>query len=219
MRFGVMEKISDMRKTLVWWLHRRRLVATIGGDDREYQRYLEVQLARTLLKRTNVLPGRVREFIDRISDNIDICNCRILCVGCRNTLEIEYFLSKGAREVVGIDLYSESPNIRVMDMHALTFPDRRFDLLFSCHSLEHAYDPYKAAAEFVRVVGNGGMVAVEVPVCFRPQGADRFDFHDHEQLRRLFTPHVGRILWDEEKPPPEDGLGTATIQTMFEVEI
>lgn len=217
MGMGILQKMSNMRKTLVWWLHRRRLTTAVKGDDREYQLYLEGQLARTLSKRTDILPSRAREFIDRISDTIDLHNCRILCAGCRNTLEIDYFWSKGAGEVVGIDLYSESSSIRVMDMHALSFPDRRFDLLFSSHSLEHAYDPYRAAAEFVRVVGHGGVIAVEVPICFQPQGADLFDFHDHEQLRRLFSPHVGKIFWDEEKPPSENGLDTATIRTMFEV--
>lgn len=217
---GILQTLSEIRNSLVLWLHRRKLIATVPSADQEYQLYLDGQLARTLSKRTGILPRRARDFIDSIGSTMDLRNCRILCVGCRNTLEIDYFLSKGAREVVGIDLYSESPSIKVMDMHVMAFPGRSFDLIFSSHSLEHAYDPYRAAAEFIRVVGHGGVIAVEVPVCFQPQGADLFNFHDHDQLRQLFDPHVGKIFWDEEKPPSEDGsVGTATIRTMFEVEI
>ena len=42
--------------------------------------------------------------------------------------------------MVGIDLLADGSGILAMDMHQLTFPDQSFDAVFSCHSLEHAYD-------------------------------------------------------------------------------
>lgn len=213
----LLKKPVNILQVIVLWLHRRRLTAAVSSGDRIYQSYLDGQLSRTLSKRTDILPVRVRDFIDRISNLVELGNCRILCVGCRNTLEIEYFRSKGAKEVIGIDLYSESPSVTVMDMHAMKFDDNTFDLLFSSHSLEHAYEPSQAAAEFLRVVVPGGVVAVEVPICFKPSGADLVDFGDVEQLHRLFAPCMERVLWTEKLMPPTDVLGTSTMRSVFVV--
>jgi SAM-dependent methyltransferase len=213
----LLKKLVNIWQEIVLWLHRRRLTAAVSSGDREYQSYLDGQLTRTLSKRTDILPVRVRDFIDRISNLVELGNYRILCVGCRNTLEIEYFRNKGAKEVIGIDLYSESPSVTVMDMHAMLFGDNTFDLVFSSHSLEHAYDPGQAVAEFLRVVVPGGIIAVEVPICFKPSGADLVDFGDVEQLHRLFASCLERILWTEELMPPTDVLGTATMRSVFVV--
>ncbi len=80
-----------------------------------------------------------------------------LCVGCRNRDEIIYFrkkgasCKKGASNVIGIDLSSDRPEIRVVEMHALKFPDETFDIVYNRHWFAHAFDKRKAAQEFVPV--------------------------------------------------------------------
>jgi len=69
-----------------------------------------------------------------------------------------------------------------MDMHALTFADQSFDVIFSAHSLEHAYDADRALAEFARVTRPRGYWAIEVPLRFDPTAVDRNDFQSTDAL-------------------------------------
>ena len=64
----------------------------------------------------------------------------LLCVGCRNAHEMNYYESLGIPEVVGIDLLSVDPGILVMDMQKMSFNDSRFDALYSGDSFEHAME-------------------------------------------------------------------------------
>lgn len=186
--------------------------------NREYQQYLHAQLRRTLLKRDNTLPIRAKHFIDKCVEFTIPERSIVLCVGCRNSAELDYFRDKSVREVLGIDLQSDNQDILVMDMHAMTFPSESFDLVYSSHSLEHAHDPQQAVKEFLRVVRPGGVIAVEVPVNYdkeNPTG-DLYDFETLDNLLRLFNDHIARVLWQETDRPLD--AGSDVIRVIIEIE-
>ena len=125
----------------------------------------------------------------------------MLCVGCRNGLELDAFRERGLADVRGIDIFSQRPDIEVMDMHAMTFADDSFDVVYSSHSLEHSHDVDRVAAELVRVARADGVLAVEVPVRHKGSAADVVVFDGIDHLQRVFAAAVGELLVREEEPP------------------
>jgi SAM-dependent methyltransferase len=130
----------------------------------------------------------------------------VLCVGCRNSHEISMFRNAGFDEVIGIDLFSTDEAILQMDMHAMSFPDDHFDVVFSCHSLEHSYDPTRALSEFARVVKDGGVCTIEVPIRFTPTSADLQDFGSLQALQSACESFLGEILFAEEAQDTKSGI-------------
>lgn len=176
---------------------RRRAAQVAYQNTDDYDEYLNIQLKRSVSKKNSSLQDRTREFVDRIADQTSLEQCDVLCVGCRNLTEITYFRGKGARSVIGIDLHSADKEVLIMDMHKMTFDDASFDLVYSSHSLEHAFDPKRAAQEFMRVLRPGGLLAIEAPVDFQPRGSDLFNFESVENIRALFGPNLGQTVWSE----------------------
>ena len=154
--------------------------------DKAHREYLHLQLRRALSKKGVDTSKRSIHLIDRLREKADISNSKVLCIGCRSVDEINYFKSVGAKEVLGIDLFSETEEIMLMDMHDMTFEDNSFDVIFSCHSLEHARDYKEVVAEFVRVAKNGSIFVIEVPVNYETRGADLWDFKSVDNLKEIF---------------------------------
>jgi SAM-dependent methyltransferase len=196
-----------------------RLAPKAWRRSADYKSYLQTQLRRTLLKKSAPLPDRARILIDKIDTFTDLSNSDVLCIGSRNTAEIDYFYQKGAKHVTGIDLYSENEAILVMDMHDMVFPDKSFDVIYSCHSLEHAFDVQKVINEIVRVARSNAIVTIEVPVAYATQGADLVDFGNLNTLHCYFQPHIAQILWSDRQPPYSltNNGGNSIIRTIFRI--
>ena len=224
MKLGLSLKLflGQLRNELTEFGHRARLWHLALAHDARYRAYLRVQLERTLSKR-NRDPGlRARLLIDRLFElGAPAQDVAVLCIGPRNIFEIEYFRSKGLSNVVGIDLFRESPDILVMDMHQMTFPDDHFDVIYSSHSLEHAYDVQKAVGEIIRVARPGALVAIEVPVRYETWdptiGTDLVDVGNLQGLLALFEPQLGETLWADEQEPntPLNENGNAIVRAVF----
>lgn len=135
-----------------------------------YEDYITSQLNRSLVKASYDTSTQTEYLLSHLWPMLGSNNHpRVLCVGCRNSYELDKIEQAGASQVVGIDLHSNDPRILVMDMHVLQFPDASFDVVYSCHSLEYALEPEKVCKEFVRVLKPGGFIVVEVPVGFHTQ--------------------------------------------------
>ncbi|MCA1959967.1 MAG: class I SAM-dependent methyltransferase [Desulfomonile sp.] len=210
-----MERVRNLFDRLRHGFRVRRLAA---NSDPSYREYLSVQFERTYSKRNQVPARRSTVLMDRLCElgtpNLDGA---VLCIGPRDTFEIESFKRVGFRKVLGIDLLSQGPGVLIMDMHRMTFPDDSFDVVYASHSLEHSYDPARVVGEILRVAKEGAILAVEVPIKFTPQGADRFDFGGVDGVHKLFGAHLDRIVWTDEQPPgsPMNGSGTAVARTIF----
>lgn len=195
------------------------LIKNISSDNVKYNIYLKEQLKETLLKKR--LRGQIRfdqiPLIDMLNSKYNFSGQSILCVGCRNTDEIKYFKKKGASDVVGIDLYHISSDVIVMDMHELKFEDESFDVVYSRHSFEHAFDKNKAATEFIRVLKPGGVVVIEVPGKYKG-GGDYNYFNTIEDVTNVFKPHVDQFLWKEYSLKEENNDKMDIIRVMFSIQ-
>jgi len=186
-------RISSIRH----WFGVRRL-----GKSRpaEYRDYLAIQLRRTLSKReTDPGIGAVT-LINRVAEQRRNGGS-VLCVGCRNTLELDRFRARGFDNVIGIDVFSEREDIKVMDMQEMTFADNSFDVVYASHALEHSYDLRRVVDEVVRVARDGAIVGVEVPIRAQASTADRIVFSSLDELRAAFEPHIRDEVLGEEQPP------------------
>jgi SAM-dependent methyltransferase len=180
--------------------HRSRLERLGSGRPAAYREYLRGQLARTLSKRANDPGVGARVLAARAAAAAPPAPGRaVLCVGCRNGVELDEFARRGYDDVVGIDLFSQRPDILVMDMHDLSFPDERFDVVYASHSLEHAYDLDRVLREIARVARPGAVLAVEVPVRHKGSDADLVEFSGLDDLKRRLAP-LGAVVWEEEQP-------------------
>jgi SAM-dependent methyltransferase len=182
----------------------------------EYRDYLATQLRRTLSKRENDPGVGAVTLINRVADE-QPSGGTVLCVGCRNGVELDRFRAHGFDEVVGIDIFSQREDILVMDMHEMTFSDDSFNVVYASHSLEHSYDVDRVAGEIVRVARDGGVIGVEVPIRVQASAADRIVFSGLEELRAVFQPRIGEELLAEEQPPHSEtnDQGTEIARLVF----
>jgi SAM-dependent methyltransferase len=179
------------------WLALRRLARERSP---EYQDYLSTQLARTLSKRETDPGAGAVTLINKAADE-QPGGGRVLCVGCRNGLELDRFRTRGFDDVVGIDIFSQRGDILVMDMHEMSFPDDSFDVVYASHALEHSYDVERVVREVRRVARERAVVAVEVPVRVQASAADRIVFSGLDELRGVFQADIAEELLAEEQPP------------------
>ena len=114
---------------------------SVKGKPADYREYLEVQQRRTLSKRENDPGAGARELVRRIVELGDLSRTSsVLCVGCRNAVELNLFRAAGGRQGGRHRPGRLDPDILVMDMHDMSFDDAVFDAVYASHSLEHAYD-------------------------------------------------------------------------------
>ena len=143
----------------------------------------------------------------------DIEQSRTLIIGGRTEEEIFMFRGYGFRDVTAVDLISYSPLVVEGDMHNLPFADDSFDFVFCAYTLVYSKEPSKAAREFVRVLRDGGTIAVAVeysPWKSRPETQQALlgytitpdeKLETAEDVLTAFKPHVKSVFvrYDAEK--------------------
>ena len=122
----------------------------------------------------------------------------MLCVGCRNAYEIDYFTSLGVSKVVGIDLVSVDSRIFRMDMHDMNFPDSHFDAVYAGDSFEHTYDADLLAREFVRVVVPGGLIIMSVPANEETDHVDRLFVSKADDIYDIFGSACDKVILEDD---------------------
>jgi SAM-dependent methyltransferase len=151
-----------------------------GVIDRLYHRfYLWAQKRQSWAKREKDPAFRTKRHIAQFEDADRgpwPWPSPILCLGPRNGLELDYLEQASTREVVGLDLFSSDPRIRVGDMHAMPFADNAFGLIWASHVLEHAHHPGQVLDEIERVLRPGGYVFAAWPTGFKTNWHDRWDY-------------------------------------------
>ena len=87
---------------------------------------------------------------------------KVLSVGCRNEMELFllYALGFEIENITAIDLVRNSPLVTLMDMHRMSFEDSSFDLVSCGWVLPYSGNPGGAAAEMLRVLKPGGVLAI-----------------------------------------------------------
>ena len=173
--------------------------------DSEYQQYVHGQIKKSydmvsryprglgLAERTKHLVGLMDKFLPTHRDSYTV-----LCVGCRNENELEYIEDVCRVKTQGLDLFSVHPKITTGDMHKMPYADNTFDALYSCHSLEHAYDLQRAVREFIRVTKAAGLLVIEIPINYRLSVTDRWDLKSSESLLDCLSDVVSEVLFRED---------------------
>ena len=98
---------------------------------------------------------------------------RVLEIGCATGTCVRHLNESGC-EAHGIDVSewairnAEHPNVKLASADSLPYPDRHFDLVFSCHSLEHLPDDIfdHAISELTRI--SSGFQFHMLPIVGRP---------------------------------------------------
>jgi SAM-dependent methyltransferase len=195
-------------KAQLWrsaWQARGELQALPRGNGRppreaaDYRRYLVAQIAKSRLQAqpdAEVLP-RTRRLAGLLAAHLPPGDGEVLCVGCRDRRELDEIERQTGRAAAGVDLFSGDPRIVIGDFHHLPFADGVFAAIYSCHSLEHAYDRGLALAELSRVLRPGGLWAIEVPIAFELCATDRQDYGSAAALAAAL-PGRGEILFQED---------------------
>lgn len=144
-------------------------------------------------------------------------DARILVIGPRNEAEILLLSLYGYKltNITGVDLFSYSPRIKCMDMHALDFPDSSFDVVYSAWTLRYSYDLKKACREIIRVAKPGGVVATgfsDTKIVSDVTGASIEG--GLSELLEAFSPSVGWVFWQEVTPVP----GAEEVSVVFRIQ-
>jgi SAM-dependent methyltransferase len=190
------------------WLHRR----PHGSEDVTVDHNLKSLRSFTTRNEKLLLASMCVE---------DIEQARTLVIGGRTEEEIFMFRGYGFRDVTAVDLISYSPLIVEADMHDLPFADDSFDFIFCAYTLVYSKKPSRAAKEFVRVLRDGGTVAVAVEyipwdrraeieqalVGYTIIPEDKLETVD--DVLAVFAPHVGTVFvrYDAEKKRHHEAAG------------
>lgn len=171
--------------------------------------------------RTNVIPYNLKKIrgcdrfrterlinILRSVEGIETAKARLLTIGPRNEVELLLLRLYGfkAKHITAIDLFSYTPCIQVMDMHALKFPDDSFDVTYSAYTLRYSDKLDVACREIARCTRDGGLVAASFVTEDRPVSLSGERgaiigiklYGGVDELLSHFGDHVSQVLWREE---------------------
>jgi hypothetical protein len=126
-----------------------------------HEDYLSHQIHRHRLSKERTANRPHKRYIDKVESQFSSVK-KILCVGARDVSEVKAFINR-EYEAIGIDLFSADKNIiRLVDMHniAQDFKENEFDLIFSCHSLEHSLYPDVVLQSFQKVSRIGAFIVL-----------------------------------------------------------
>jgi SAM-dependent methyltransferase len=103
---------------------------------------------------------RPLSIIDPVYDRA--ASLKVLSVGPRNENEVFHLIAHGFRpqNIEAIDVVSNSPLVRVADMHDIPFPDSSFDVVVSGWTLPYSRNAKLAIREKVRVLRTGGLLCL-----------------------------------------------------------
>ncbi len=115
----------------------------------------------------------------------------VLDMGCGASGKSLYYISIGAKSVVGVDVvahykeeaeafatqlgYEDRFRFLLGDALHLELPENSFDVVIMNDFMEHIYDPEGAIREAIRVLKPGGRLYINFPPYYHPTGAHMSD--------------------------------------------
>lgn len=141
---------------------------------------------------------------------------RLLIIGPRNEHDLFSAIGNGfSRDRVnGLDLISYSPMIDLGDMHATPYPDNSFDAVVVGWTLSYSREPRRFAQEMLRIVRDGGLIAVGVEYSTLTEedsvALSGYAIQEKEYLEKrinstneileLFGDQVGHVFFNHDAP-------------------
>lgn len=141
---------------------------------------------------------------------------KVLSIGPRTEMELFHLVGCGflPQNIKAIDLISPSPWIDAGDMHAMPYPDRSFDIAISSWVLGYSATPQRAVDEVLRVVVDGGLIAIG---CTHEPDHEAIDYKEADRkivgtmfravadLTALIGDRLGQIHFQAQPPPGKKG--------------
>lgn len=139
---------------------------------------------------------------------------KVLSIGPRTEMELLHLVGAGfhPKNITAVDLISTSPWIELGDMHALPYADGVFDVVISGWVLGYSKDPQKAVDEMLRVVKDGGLIAIG---CTYDPDAAAVEYQDADakiqgrifrkvsEFKKLVGAKLGRVFFQYEPESEE----------------
>jgi hypothetical protein len=141
---------------------------------------------------------------------------RLLIIGPRNEHDLFSAIGHGfnPKRVRGLDLISYSPLIDLGDMHSTPYADDSFDAVVVGWTLSYSRDPKLFAREMLRIVRDGGLIAIGVEystltnedsVALSGYAIQEEEYvakriNSTAEILALFQPHIGSLLFDHDAP-------------------
>jgi SAM-dependent methyltransferase len=139
----------------------------------------------------------------------DAPTLRVLSIGPRSEIELFALRAAGFRweNIIGLDLISYSPLVKVGDVHAMPFADSSFDILFMGWVLAYSKDHPKAVSEVIRVLKPGGIAIVASDFSSEETHTrDRVDsthMQTSDQMLALFGDHIRYVFAKHDPRQPD----------------
>tara|TARA_B100000795_G_C22758484_1_gene422545 strand:+ start:233 stop:1009 length:777 start_codon:yes stop_codon:yes gene_type:complete len=122
---------------------------------------------------TNLLLNSIKKKYNKS----ELRNLKVLSIGPRAEGEIFNIFAHGfeLKNIIGLDLFSYSPLIKLGDMHHLEFNDEEFDVVLMGWCLAYSNDKKKALSEVRRVLAKNGSLIIGYSVNPTVSDQDQID--------------------------------------------
>tara|TARA_B100000787_G_C16171949_1_gene286996 strand:- start:829 stop:1605 length:777 start_codon:yes stop_codon:yes gene_type:complete len=124
------------------------------------------------------------EAIKNKYNKLELKNLKVLIIGPRSEGEIFNFFALGFefKNIIGLDLFSYSPYIKLGDMHHLEFDNEEFDVVIMGWCLAYSNNKEKTLSEVKRVLTKNGQLIIGYSV--NPAMSDQDQINDRGYLVR-----------------------------------
>ena len=180
-------------------------------------------LIRPLTAAMSIAPPRAR--IERAQFR----DADVLSIGPRTEGELLNLVAHGFEpaRIRGLDLISYSDWVDLGDMHAMPYPDNRFDAIVCGWVIAYSDNKQKAADEIVRVARPGALVAVGVEYCAL-SNEQQIEQHGYlagseeriwslAQVLGYFGEHVDQVLFQHEVRPERKNEMLVALVAVFSI--
>lgn len=212
--FSVREYLLLRPVVFALWFHLRRFmlrlsghaVRSLGADGEMSSEFVSGKvLPYNLSMLWTIARGRTERLMNvlRSIHSLDRRNSSLLVIGPRNEAELLLLSCYGfpLKKMAAIDLFSYSPLIDLMDMHALNYPDNSFDVVYSCFVITYSDQIPRACEEAARVARDGALVVFAFEHLTEGYanklGVNRLN-GGLSDLFKHFEGHIDHIFWQEE---------------------
>ena len=149
------------------------------------------------------------EVFDKWIINMTSCTS-VLDIGCGAIAVAEPFFKARGIEYTGIALAKDAvkanalgKNVTIMDMSFLEFGEKRFDMVWARHSLEHSPMPLLTLMEFERVAKYWLCLILPKPDHFGRVGLNHYSVLYEDQWLFLADRAGWRPMWEDHSHPQE----------------
>lgn len=144
----------------IWPHNPKKQRETVDFEDNKHLEYVhKYTVTQDEVQNTKGSGRRAERYYQIISlPPRDMLKENVLIIGGKNVVELFLAWIYGFKweNIIGIDLFSLHPKIKIMDMEKMSFEDESFDNVTMANVYGYQLDPEKCIAEISRILRPGG---------------------------------------------------------------